>query len=255
MKMKKTGMYLMMALLVCVFASGCASKATKPYKHSGFLSDYSNLEPDPDGSGEICVNRDVDLTQYNKVLLERIMVWYKEDSEHKGIDPTELKMLTDYFHEAIVRELGDAYPVVTEPGPGVMRARIAITELVPAKPAVSVVVLVTPYASVADLASGAVSDRGVGSPPYLGDTAVEIEVLDSETNEQLGAYVERKLPKKFDLDTSEGTGGAVKKAADSYFDSYSDWGHTKNAFDYWAKGFRMKLDELCGGKTPEGSES
>jgi len=255
MKMKKTGMYLMTALIVCVFAAGCASKATKPYKHSGFLSDYSNLEPDPDGSGEICVNPDVDLTQYNKVLLERIMVWYKEDSEHKGIDPTQLKLLTDYFHDAIVRELGDAYPIVTEPGPGVMRTRIAITELIPANPAISVVVLVTPYATVADLASSSATHRGVGSPPYLGDTAIEMEVLDSVTNVQLGAYVERKLPKKFDLDTSEGAGKAVSKAADSYIDSYKKWEYTKEAFDYWAKGFRMKLDELCGAKTAEGSES
>jgi hypothetical protein len=197
----------------------------------------------------------VDLTQYDKVLLERIMVWYKEDSEHKGIDPTQLKQLTDYFHDAIVKELGDAYPVVTEPGPGVMRTRIAITELVPAKPAMSVVVLVTPYATVADLASGAVSSGKAGSPPYLGDTAIEIEVLDSVTNEQLGAYVERKLPKKYNVDTSGGTGHAVKEYADSYFDSYKKWAYTKEAFDYWAKGFRMKLDELCGAKTTEGSES
>jgi hypothetical protein len=128
MKTKKISMYLLMVLLLCVFATGCASKSSKAYQHSGFLSDYSRL-----------------------ILLERIRVYFKADSEHKEIDPEKLKMLTDYFHEAIVRELGDAYPVVTEPGPGVLRTRIAITELVPAKPAVSVIVLVTPYATVADL--------------------------------------------------------------------------------------------------------
>jgi hypothetical protein len=240
MKTKKISMYLLMVLLLCVFATGCASKSSKAYQHSGFLSDYSRLAPDEkDEQGEIYIDPAVDFKQYDKILLERIRVYFKADSEHKEIDPEKLKMLTDYFHEAIVRELGDAYPVVTEPGP---------TELVPAKPAVSVIVLVTPYATVADLASGAATDRGVGSPPYLGDTAVEIEVLDSMTNQQLGAYVERRLPKKFDFDTSEGTGGAVSKAATSYLDSYSKWDFTKAAFDYWAEGFRIRLDEARGVK-------
>jgi hypothetical protein len=177
---KKISIYFLMTLLLCVFATGCTSKSSKAYQHSGFLSDYSRLAPDEkDEKGEIYIDSAVDFKQYDKILLERIRVYFKEDSEHKEIDPEKLKMLTDYFHEAIVRELGDAYPLVKKPGPGVLRTRIAITELIPAKPAVSVIVLVTPYATVADLASGAATDRGVGSPPYLGDTAVEIEVLDA----------------------------------------------------------------------------
>jgi hypothetical protein len=252
MKTKKTGTYFLVALLLCVFTTGCASKSSKAYQYSGFLSDYSRLGPDEkDKQGEIFIDPAVDFKQYDKILLERIRVYFKEDSENKEIDPTELKMLTDYFHEAIVRELGDAYPIVNEPGPGVLRTRIAITELIPAKPAMSVVVLVTPYATVADLASGAVSQKGAegaGSPPYLGDTAIEVEVLDSMTNEQLGAYVERRLPKKYNVDTSEGAGGAVKTYADSYLKSYTEWGHTKNAFDFWAEGFRKRLDETRGVK-------
>jgi hypothetical protein len=56
------------------------------------------------------------------------------------------------------------------------------------------------------------------------------------------------LPKKFDFDTSEGTGGAVSKAAESYLDSYSKWDFTKAAFDFWAEGFRIRLDEARGVK-------
>jgi hypothetical protein len=254
MRIKKISILLLTALLLCVFTTGCAKKSVKPYKHSGFLSDYSRLEPDADEMGEIYIDPAIDFKTYDKILLERIMVWYKDDSEHKGIDPTQLKMLTDYFHDAIVKELGDDYPLVTEPGPGVLRIRIAITELIPAKPAMSVVVLVTPYATVADMASGAVTKGDAGSPPYLGDTAIEVEVIDSETNEQLGAYVERRMPKKYNVDTGEGAGKAVKTYASSYFKSYSEWGYTKAAFDYWAKGLRKRLDEARGVKAPEGKD-
>ena len=184
------------------------------------------------------------------------MVWYKEDAGHKGIDPTTLKMLTDYYYEAIVKELGDAYPLVEKPGPGVMRIRIAITELVPARPEMSVVMLVVPYATVADLTAGAATQEGeVGGAVYLGNTAVEAEILDSETNRQIGAYVEKKLPKKYNIDTSEGTTAAVKTYSDSYLDAYTEWNYAKAAFDYWAELLRKRLDELRGVKAAEGNGS
>ena len=256
MRMKKTGTYFLMAFFLIAFAAGCASTASKPYQHSGFLSDYSRLHPSgKDKEAEIYIDPAVDFKQYDKILLERIRVYYKDDAENKEIDPTQLKMLTDYFYHAIERELADAYPIVTEPGPGVLRVRIAITELVPAKPAISVVVLVTPYATVADLASGVVSGKGAGSPPYLGHTAIEGEILDSQRTMQLVAYVERRVPKKYNLDTIEGAGGAVKKYADSYFKSYTEWGYTKQACDYWAKGLRALLDEVHGVKPVQKNES
>ena len=33
-------------------------------------------------------------------------------TQYKAVDPDALKAMSDYLREAIVRELGDAYPVV-----------------------------------------------------------------------------------------------------------------------------------------------
>jgi hypothetical protein len=246
LEMKKISLFILMALLFCIFAAGCTTtKSSTSYTYSGYLSDYSKLETDKkDRKGKIYIGPAVDFKQYDKILLERIMVYYKEEQEHKAIDPTVLKMLTDYFHAAIVRELGDAYPVVTEPGPGILRTRIAITELVPAQPAMSMVMFAVPYGFAGEMAAGAATQGGeIGGAVYLGDTAMEVEVLDSETNEQLGAYVERRLPKKYNLDTSKGTTAAVSTYSKSYLNAYSEWAYAKAAFDYWAKGFRERLDE------------
>jgi len=154
-------------VLFLLFA-GCATtskEATGP-KYSGFLSDYSKLQADPDGSGaENYRNPAVNMKKYNKVLLEKIMVSLKDNEEYKAVDPDALKAMTDYLHEAIIRELGDAYPVVTQPGPDVLRVRVAITDLAATKTAMTVLVLITPYATVADLASGAASKGGAGSAP------------------------------------------------------------------------------------------
>lgn len=242
MKNKRLILLVCTAFLLALMMAGCASKKSAEYQRSGFLSDYSMLTDDPEGTdADIYLKPGVDFSKYNRVLIDRVKVFIKDDADYKGIDPTELKALTDYFHEAFVRELGDAYPVVTEPGPDVLRLRLAITELVPTKPEMSVVTLVVPYATVADLAAGGAS----GKSPYLGYAAIEGELIDSVSNEQLGAYVERKLAKKYNV-----TGGA-KKYVDSYVGSYSTWAYVKDAFDYWAKKLRMRMDEWHGIKKEE----
>jgi hypothetical protein len=177
------------------------------------------------------------MKKYKKVLIEKIIVYLKDDAEYKGFDPDAMKAMTDYFHEAIVRELGSDYALVTEPGPDVLRVRIAITDLVPTKTAVTVLVLVTPYATVADLASGAASKGGAGSAPYLGHAAIEVEGMDSETLQPVFSYMEQRFGKKYDAEKPTG-----------YFKAYTEWGYVKDAFDYWAKKFRGRLDEIQGQK-------
>jgi hypothetical protein len=225
------------------------TKHLSGYKYSGFLSDYSMLKPAP-GGGEAMVWRKpgVDFKMYDKIILERINFFYKDDAEYKAIDPTELKALADYFHETFMKNVANVYPIVSEPGPGVLRVRAALTDIVPNKPAASVVVLVVPYATVADLAGGAASKGGAGSTLYVGHTTIEIEFLDSVTNEQVAAYVDRYYPKKYDVDFEKGA-GVVTYGFGQYFKAYTSWSYTKDAFDYWANNLRQKLDEAHG-KTP-----
>jgi hypothetical protein len=234
---------LPLLLLCAALSTGCASTPpgdTKP-KYAGFLSDYSKLEPVPNGDGaERYLKPNENWKQYNKVMLDRIRVWYKDDADYKGIDPTELKTLTDYFQNAFVKALEPTYPVVTQPGPGVLRVRVAITDLVPTKPEMSVVTLVVPYAAVADVAAGA---AGVS---YLGQTAIEAEFLDSRTNQVLAAYVDRQVGKKYDIDLSQGVGTAVEKGVSSYTKAYSTWAYAEAAFDHWAGLLRKRLDEAHG---------
>jgi hypothetical protein len=240
---------LFMTAMLLTLVSGCASKngaksaAKDAGQYVGFLSDYSMLAPATDKSDAMVYRKPgVDLKQYNKIMLDRITIWLKDDAEYKGVDPTEMKALTDYFHEAFVRELGTDYPLVQEPGPGVLRMRIAITNLKQTKPALSVVTLIMPYGTgtVADLAAGTATGN-VGHPPYLGEAAIEAEFLDSVTNEQVAAYVEQRLGKKFDTQ-GEGARGAVS----NYSKAYSQWGYVKQAFDFWAHKLRVRLDEIQG---------
>jgi hypothetical protein len=224
-------------------AAESASPATPMlggYQTKGFLSDYLKLKPMEEEEGAYkYVDSSVDFTKYQKLLIDRIKVWYKDDSAYKGIDPDDLKALTDYFHQAIVKAVGDDYQVVNEPGPDVLRVRIAVTDLVPNKPEASVVTLVVPFAWVADAGSG-VAKGETGSTSFTGEATIEMEAMDSVSSQQVGAYIDKEVGKKYNW--SEGIGEGIS----SYTKAYSKWDYTKQAMDVWAQRLKQALDELQG---------
>jgi len=251
MKLEKlTSALLLTALLALpVVATAETAPAASPelmfgdYEAKGFLSDYSKISKteDADGSYEY-VDTTVDFSKYNKLLVDRIKIFFKDDSDYKGIDPDELKVLTDYFYEAIQREVGDAYPMVKEPGPDVLHLRVAVTDLVPNKPEASVVTLVVPFTWIADAGSG-VAKGDAGSTVFTGHATVEVEGLDSVSNQQVVAHIETEAGKKYNW--SKG----VAKGVTSYMDAYSKWDYTKAAMDDWADLLRVRLDGAHGIKT------
>ena len=227
-----------------ILAETMALPTFDDYTAKGFLSDYSKLEPmDDDRDAFRYLNPDVDFSSYNKLLIDRIKVYYQEDSDYQGIDPDDLKALTDYFHQALVKAMGDEYPVVDEPGPDVLRLRIAVTDLVPNKPEASVVSLVVPFLWVADAGTG-VAKGETGSTAFTGEATIELEALDSVSSRQLGAFIETRVGKKYNW-----TKG-VTEGVTSYAKAYTKWDYTKKAMDFWAQRLRMRMDALHG-KAPE----
>ena len=210
------------------------------YKPHDFLSDYSGLKAEGgDSEAYLYLPEGVDRTKYRKVMVDRIKIFLKEDAEYKGIDPAEMKELADYLHDAIKKALGSAYPVVRNPGPDVLHLRVAITDLVPNKPAASLVTLAVPFAWAAEGSAGAAQGE-VGSTPFVGEASIELEVLDSVSHEQVAAFIETRSAKKYDWDE-----GATE-AATSYLKAYSTWAYTKEAMDHWAQMIRQRLDTAHG---------
>jgi len=248
-----SGKSILFNALLCValtFPVAAAQGADAPkfgeYQGKGFLTDYTKLAPSQEGHGAYLYrNPEVDLAGYKRLMVDRIKVWFKDDSAYKGIDPEELKMLTDYFYKAIEKAVGDAYPMVAEPGPDVMRLRIAVTDLVPNKPEASVTTLIVPFGWVGEAGAGAAT-REPGSTPFTGEATIEFEALDSVSSKQLSAYIETKVGKKYVW--TEG----VDKGVSGYLQAYSKWDYTKKAMDDWAQLLRTRLDESHGKKVAAG---
>lgn len=245
----------MAIMLMLALLSGCASTSStsSPVRKAemrGFLSNYEQLSTlGGDDAAKSWRRADVDWKKYDKVFIDHIQVFPTKDSVDKGIDPTDLKMLVDYFYEALVKQIKPTAQIVDKTGPNVLVLRIAIVDLVPTEYALSIAGTLTPYAFIAEAASGPANGRPAGSTPYLGESSVEIQFLDGESKQIVAEFAGTKIGKKYDVDTSKGAVNAAKKYMGSYMDSFSAWNYAKEGFDEWAVLFKERFNELRNIKT------
>jgi len=210
----------------------------------GFLTDYSRLQPMPDGGGMLCWRgAGVDWKQYNKVMFERIQVYLNTGSS-KPVDPTDLKMLIDYFHSDLVKAIQPVAQVVNTAGAGVLRVRIALTDLVPTNTTASLVGTAVPYGFVAEIGSGAAAGRPAGSTPYLGQTGMEVQFRDGASGQVVAECADREIGLKYAADVNAGAAGAAENWVNGYMDSFSQWTYAKTAFDKWAIEFAQRFAAL-----------
>lgn len=250
--MKSNPQHFLVAALAALVLAGCASTSAPPYDpataYAKALPYPERLTPATDGSqAQRWTDPAVDFSKYKAILFERIRV--QLDPASSAVDPNDLKALTDYFHQALVKAVQPPYPITDQPGPGVLRVRITLVDLLATNTAMSVVVLATPYATLPDMISGAASGGGVGSAPYLGRTGIAVTFLDGETSAVVAEYAETKFGQKYVLDTHAGVGNAVSSGVDNYLKAYSTWAYAQQAFDQWAQHFRSRLDAWHKAKT------
>jgi hypothetical protein len=211
----------------------------------GILTDYSRLAAMPGGGGMLCWRaQGVDWKAYDKIMLERIQVFLDPASDARPIDPTDLKMLIDYFHDAVVRDLSPRMQVVKQTGPGVLRVRFALTSLVPTNTVASLAGTAAPYGFVAEIGSGAATGRPVGSTPYLGRTGMEVQFRDGASGRIVAECADTEIGLKYAADLNQGASGAAEAWVNGYVDSFTSWSYAKDAFDKWAAAFAQRLREL-----------
>ncbi len=193
---------------MCVIAVFCGCAAKKAQR-IGFLSDYSKLEAQSKVSARyLAMNR---LKGYSKLIIDPVKIHLHEGSKSKKKVTEKVAMdLTGYMHAALLKAVEGSYQIVYQPGPGVARVRVALTDLKKSNVAMNI------YPGTKIMGSG------------LGGASLEAEIVDSQTGEQVGALVESQLGSRLSLD------------------GLSAWGDAKSVMDGWAKRFRERLDEAHG---------
>lgn len=124
-------------LSVLVLSAGCASSSGTPEAKStvseenfaGFLDDYSRLEPIESEPGVLLwMNPGAPLEDYNTFIVDPVVMEIAPAlAQGERPDPENVARITEYFREAITRELSRHAVLTDTPGKGVGRLQVAIT--------------------------------------------------------------------------------------------------------------------------------
>lgn len=167
--------------LCAAIAAGCASKPASEEKYSGFLGDYSQLSEQKDAAGETVlryVNPKVKGGKFQRVLLDPVQ-FYPAPQPTAQVQTKTLNDIRNFMDNGLRKGIGARIPLATEPGPGVLRLRFAITAVGTEEAALKPYQYI-PIAFLVTAATGRAEDAKI---------AVEIEAVDSVTGERMGAAV------------------------------------------------------------------
>lgn len=203
-------------VLVAGLVVGCAAtrgRSDAP-EESGFLRDYSKLEPRPNFEAhEVYVNPKAVWVKYDSIQLDSVTLWANEDSGR--LTDEEKQMLTDTLYSALHEQLGREFFLVEQAGPTTIRLRAALTEEKGANVPARTISTILPQALLLGWAVGVSADTAV----TVGSATIEVELLDSVTGTRLAAAVDNRAGTK---DITSGR-------------TFSKWGDVKAACDFWSQ--------------------
>ena len=223
--MKKGAKVVCAVVIGLVFTISSAIADDVPF--SGFLGNkavYDQLKHSAGGEGAKFrwIKAGVDFTKYNKVMVDSVIFYLAGNAGYKGIDPQEMKALADSFNKELVAAFQGKYPIVAEPGPDVLRIRIAITNIQPIKPGVSTVTSVLSAGLSAIIVKKEVTAGWTGS----GETCAEMMILDSLTNDAVAMAVDERKA-EYEL-------------------RFTKWGSANDAFKLWSERIVKFMDYAKG---------
>lgn len=227
------------AFMLAAFVVGCSQTAApgpniaqrvegeKPAvpPPSGFLgSDYSLLQPGAPGSGQEAmlayINSSANWSTYNKIMIAPVTYWADNDSK---LSSSEQQVLCDYFYNLLQQDFGKNFTIVNEPGPGVAKLTVALTDATSATPVLRTISVVVPQAHALNLIKAGLT----GTYAFVGSATGEAKLTDSVSGQLLAAWADQRF----------GT-AAVRNAG------VWQWGDAEHAMEYWASALDKRLVTL-----------
>ena len=105
------------------------------FAESGFLADYSRLEPvtSPTGTDRVYTAPDAAkrMADYTRVLIDWPEIHFSASSEYRGMKPQDIQALAKIMRDTLTAriEAGGHYAVTAKPAANVLYIRTALTEL------------------------------------------------------------------------------------------------------------------------------
>lgn len=208
----KTRLIISTLCIATLGMAGCASSVPQPGEYSGFLSDYSRLKPAKSESG-VDVMRwldpQLDLSRYASVYIEPTQFYPKPQATVKIPDST-LRGISDYYNQALRRELGKSMPLSNGAGPGVLVMRVAITAVSSKTEGLK------PYEYVPVALVAAAVSTGAGIRDQQTTLGTEAQFLDGANGKVLAEVVRKGSGKPLANDSQVMQASDVKSVIDGW---------------------------------------
>lgn len=215
-------------VIVMSFLVGIAGAAIAEPPQSQFLDVTENLTPVPGIEGSYgWDNPKLPVSDYDKFFLDNVQIFLAPDSPYKGIDASQMQAISQTFRAVMIATLEPEYPVVSQPGPGVMRMSLAITNLSITKKRKGLI----NYTPVGLVVGGLRSLADEFSNVSLEAATVEADIVDSISGELIAARI---ATKPF---AQAGVG-----------EGKLSWNTLESAFGFYASEVRKSMDAAHGKK-------
>ena len=208
----KLGLMIGTLCLASLGVVGCSSKVTQPDEYSGFLKDYSRLKEAKSPSGaEVMrwVDPTLNVNKYTSVYVEPSQ-FYPAPQPTAKIPQSTLNGITQYYDQALKREISKSLPLASAPGPGVIVVRPAITAVSSQTEGLKAYEII-PVAVVAAAVSTATGIRDQET-----DLATEAVFIDGQTQDVVAQVVRKGTGKPLENDSQVMTANDVKHVIDGW---------------------------------------
>ena len=167
------------------------------------------------GSGDQALyryaNPKADIRSYTKVMIDPVIIYKKGDLDRKSRE--NYQTLANNAYVYLTQELKTHYQIVKSPEPGTMRVQFAIIDAKSMSPVRNFIGSVDPVGVGLSLVEFGASGEQMGA----GEITGEIKITDAQSDELIGAAVDRRV------------GGRNLKG------TFLLWEHANAGLQYWAK--------------------
>jgi hypothetical protein len=184
-------------------------------ENSGYLGDYAALKEVKDAAGNTVmryVNPKLKPGMYKAVMIDPTQ-YYPAPKPSEQVSSQTLTDISNYLDKGLRDTLGAKVTIVSEPGPGVLRIRPAITAVAPKNAGLKPYQMI-PVAFVVSSVAGRGKEANI---------EVEVDVVDSVTGERMGASVRKGVGAKLASDKAALTLTDVQPLLNQWIDTGSSF--------------------------------
>ncbi|MDP3335108.1 MAG: DUF3313 domain-containing protein [Methylococcaceae bacterium] len=169
------------------------------------------------------VNPTAQWTSYKQVIIAPVTFWGGDSTKVSAADQ---QTLVNYFNQQLQEQVGKQFQIVNQPGPGVLKIDVALTDAETATPVLRSVTMIVPQAHLLSN----LKYLATGTFPFVGGAQAEFRATDSVTGKILAEGVDKRL------------GGGSFTTGFQW-----QWGDAENAINTWSELLTKRLAAWTSG--------